>query len=734
MVNTKRIISMCMLLLLAVAAHSQQGFSISNGKVIDGKGNEFIMRGVNHPHAWYEEKIETAVADISAAGANCVRVVLANGEQWSKTDATSVRRIIDLCKEYNLVAVLEVHDCTGYGDADGHAPNAADISTATQYWVDLADVLQGEEDYVIINIANEPFGNGVEDSWWMDKHLTAIQAIREAGLTHLLMIDAPNWGQDWASIMRTNAPNLMQQSPDSNIVFSVHMYEVFDTDSEVDSYMQTFVDNNLPLVVGEFGADHKGAPVAADRILEKANELGIGYIGWSWCGNSDETAALDIIQNWDASSLSEWGELLLNSEYGIKNTAQTATVFDTEGTLTINIEGNGSVTVDDQNYSAPVVLSGPVTLEATAGEGQYFLEWTGDVESRDNPVGIRMNGDRTVTARFATPTQEMHTVTIDIEGDGLVEVNGQAYAGPMEIQDGSTVTLDAVPENQDWSFEHWSGGFSGNENPISFTLTQDTVVNALFVQGIVAGDDLIENGDFSQGEENWQFAAYEGAEATASYDSEEFKAQIQTIGSAEWHVQLQQTGILLEKGDSYVLSFDAWAEGEREIVANVSMIDSPWTSYLTSGGYNAELTTSKQSYEVEFTMTGETNENSRIEFNLGTSDIAVFIDNVKLIKQGSSSGTANRFSQRTVARNLSMHYLAGKQTAVLAFNTTRPFGKAQIRIFDLRGKVIASKRLSDISAGLNKIRLNCADIPNGTYLLNLRAGKQNYQTKLNIAK
>ena len=72
-----------------------------------------------------------------------------------RTTPTDVANIISLCKANKLICMLENHDTTGYGEQSG----AVTLDTAANYWVSIASVLKGQEDYVQINIGNEPFGN-----------------------------------------------------------------------------------------------------------------------------------------------------------------------------------------------------------------------------------------------------------------------------------------------------------------------------------------------------------------------------------------------------------------------------------------------------------------------------------------------------------------------------------------------------------------------------------------------
>lgn len=320
------------LLLATLSAYA--GFSVSGTQLLDAHGNPFVMRGVNLPHAWYTEETSQALAHISNRGANTVRVVLANGVLWSRTPASQIQDIISQAKDQNLIVVLEVHDTTGYGEQ-----HAATLDQAVDYWISISDALMGEEAYVIINIGNEPHGNGHAASTWVNDWSTAIQRMRNAGFTHTLMVDAANWGQDWEQIMLNNAQTVFNSDPLDNTIFSVHMYEVYPNDNAVNSYMSAFHSMGLHLLVGEFAADHFGSYVDAGAILARAEQYGFGYLGWSWSGNGSGLESLDIVTNF-SNNLSPWGELLFNSSNGITNTSQLATVYtdgDTGGS-----DGGGS--------------------------------------------------------------------------------------------------------------------------------------------------------------------------------------------------------------------------------------------------------------------------------------------------------------------------------------------------------------------------------------------------------
>ncbi|MCM2413898.1 cellulase family glycosylhydrolase [Streptomyces sp. RKAG290] len=302
------------------ASPAATGLHISNGRLLEGNGDDFVMRGVNHAHAWYPGETQS-LADIKTTGANTVRVVLSDGYRWSRNSPEDVAAVIAQCKANRLICVLEVHDTTGYGEDSA----AGTLDHAAEYWISLKDVLAGQEGYVVINIGNEPWGN-TDPAGWTAPTTAAIKKLRAAGLAHTIMVDAPNWGQDWQGVMRDNAQAVYDADTTGNLIFSIHMYSVYNTAGKVTDYLHAFVDAGLPLVIGEFGgpADQYGDP-DEDTMMATAEQLKLGYIAWSWSGNTDPI--LDLTIDFDPTRLSSWGERIFHGANGIAQTSREATVF-----------------------------------------------------------------------------------------------------------------------------------------------------------------------------------------------------------------------------------------------------------------------------------------------------------------------------------------------------------------------------------------------------------------------
>lgn len=306
----------------AQAATAPVGLHVSGTQLLERNGTPFVERGVSHAHTWYTSQTATAIPAIRAAGANALRVVLSDGHRWTKNDATDVANVISLCKANHLICMLEDHDTTGYGEEGA----ASSLDMAADYWISLASVLKGQEDYIQINIGNEPFGNNdTANASWASSTIAAIKKLRAAGFHHNLVVDGPAWGQDWKNIMRDSAASIEAADPDANTLFSIHMYDVYSSASTITSYLDAFKAAGLPLIIGELGWRATSSNVDTDTAMAEAVKRGIGYLGWSWSGNTDPI--LDMTTSFDPTRLTAWGTRIFQGVNGIVATARTATVY-----------------------------------------------------------------------------------------------------------------------------------------------------------------------------------------------------------------------------------------------------------------------------------------------------------------------------------------------------------------------------------------------------------------------
>ncbi len=152
--------------------------------------------------------------------------------------------------------------------------------------------------------------------------------------------------------------------------------------------------------------------------------------------------------------------------------------------------------------------------------------------------------------------------------------------------------------------------------------------------------NYVINGDFSvvedlsQEDSNWQLLLAGAGEATANMADNALHVTTTEAGELNYSVQVVQANLPLGKGMKYELSYDAYADEARTMITGISAPDKGYIRYLNDT--TVELTTEKQTYRHVFDMTGDSDANSRLEFNLGNqgSTAAVHISNVRLKKTG----------------------------------------------------------------------------------------------------
>jgi mannan endo-1,4-beta-mannosidase len=306
-------------------------FYIQNGRLFDKRGNLFIARGVNNTHNYYPEEAFDSLPHIKNLGFNIVRIVWCADTVVRKGRCdlkdihplSALERILRRLKELKLIGILNLQNATG-------SSNLNDLSQLVDWYVrpEVVDLLNDYQDILLLNIANEWFPETDDpENAYRNHYLQQIPRLRDAGLPHVLIIDARGWAQQFSSIPE-NYPAF--QAIDQNILMSVHMFEQFSNPDKVKNDLKSARRLRIPLIIGEFNCVHyPGQPIACDTIMEESNDPSnpIGYLAWSFSGNSNPLEPLDIVQYSDWKTLSKVGHKIVNHPFGVKATAKPAELF-----------------------------------------------------------------------------------------------------------------------------------------------------------------------------------------------------------------------------------------------------------------------------------------------------------------------------------------------------------------------------------------------------------------------
>ncbi|WP_342481974.1 cellulase family glycosylhydrolase [Paenibacillus sp. FSL L8-0340] len=406
------------------ASATNQGFYINGTTLYDANGIPFVMRGVNHAYTWYKGQESVAIPAIAKTGANTIRVVLSDGQQWSKDSLAALQNLITLCEQNKLVVVVEVHDGTG-------SDSEAVLNNIANYWIEMKSALIGKEKTVILNIANEWYGTW-DGANWAKGYASVIPKLRNAGIKNTIMVDGAGWGQYPQSIVDYGT-QVFNADPLKNTLFSIHMYEYAGGNAAtVKSNIDNVLNKNLALVIGEFGIKHTNGDVDEATIMSYSQQKGVGYLGWSWKGNGTGLEYLDMSNDWAGTSYTEQGNAIINGPNGIKATSKLSTVF--EGTS------------DNQVPTTPSNLSGTSPTYSTV-----VLTWTGSTDNvgvagyniyRDGTlVNISPATNYTVTGLKANTTYAFTVKAIDAAGN----LSAASNAVSIKTADSNDKTAPTAP-------------------------------------------------------------------------------------------------------------------------------------------------------------------------------------------------------------------------------------------------------------------------------------------------
>ena len=296
---------------------------VESGTIVSATGTPFVMRGINLQYGDDPTNRLAMIDEIADTGANAIRL-----ELRSSTTAAQLRAALDEIVARGLVAVVMYWetDVTCQADTKG-------FETAMTRWTDTWKSVLGDAKYkanLILNIANEWGDVDTQDTYGAT-YRDAITQLRAAGYQFPLMIDAAHCGQQYSVFTNGGATRLAQTDPYRNVIFSTHAYWSYQTPALIDAAISAVQGQGLAFVWGEFGqaAFQASTGNATDHryLIRRAEDLGIGYLAWSWYGNGDDAKALDMRQAGATPSLTSYGQEVVEGGSSFKGIRATAVLL-----------------------------------------------------------------------------------------------------------------------------------------------------------------------------------------------------------------------------------------------------------------------------------------------------------------------------------------------------------------------------------------------------------------------
>jgi beta-glucanase (GH16 family) len=209
---------------------------------------------------------------------------------------------------------------------------------------------------------------------------------------------------------------------------------------------------------------------------------------------------------------------------------------------------------------------------------------------------------------------------------GKIEVSPKLDFYPENTE----VTITAIPDSG-YSFKAWE--YQSGANPYKFVINKNTTVTPVFYNQ----KELLSNGEFDK---NWYPRTFhvenrQNLSYTSSIVDSTFVINITKTTGTDWHLGFQESGLSLKKAN-YKLTFDAWADQQKQLHITVSKNYDDWSAHILR---NINITSTRKKYELILNMPVQ-DENVRLYFGIGRFLGKFYIDNISLmqIEEGTSTG------------------------------------------------------------------------------------------------
>lgn len=271
-----------------------------------------------------------------------------------------------------------------------------------------------------------------------------------------------------------------------------------------------------------------------------------------------------------------------------------------------------------------------------------------DCGTEDWHVQLKQNDVRLVQGRWYRLTLDARstvnrTITCVMQKNGTNDDNWTPYSSTMKMAVGnswntySTVfRMDAATDNAA-VFNVSMGAVDGVRVAAAHEVDLRNIKLELLPENFtdsLKGSNLIGNGNFAYGNILWEGSVVNPGQAAVSFDGNKATFAITNPGTEDWHVQLKQQGITLEKNTAYRLYFNVSSSVARTI--KVGFMDTGYVNWY--GGADLHPTADTQLAVVDFYNTIATDSNAVMMISMGqiageyTPGSVITLSDFKLVK------------------------------------------------------------------------------------------------------
>jgi hypothetical protein len=250
------------------------------------------------------------------------------------------------------------------------------------------------------------------------------------------------------------------------------------------------------------------------------------------------------------------------------------------------------------------------------------------------------------------------------------------------------------------------------------------------------GKNILSNSDFDTGVSAWTFFTDGvGSMALVSPGYDDNQAIRLTITQSGTNTQFYQSGISLETGAKYRLSFAAYSSSGDGLDVVLQQHGAPYSNY----GLNTHITLSKTwaLHSVDFPCPIQNNvSDGRLMFWLvpySRNGDEYWIDRIVLEKIGSAS-TEPTSAGAPVTYQLQQNFPNPFNPSTTIQYSTPSEGKVVLSVFNVLGEKVSTLVDEEQAEGVHIVHFDAKDMPTGVYFYRLEAGRFRETRKMLLMK
>ncbi|MGA2143323.1 MAG: glycoside hydrolase family 5 protein [Brevinematales bacterium] len=266
-----------------------------------------------------------------------------------------IDRVIELCRKYNIFAILDMHSSPGGQNPDSHGGGETGVSSfwkdalsrerIIKLWGYIAEKYKNEPVIAGFDILNEPAFVSDIDAF-NDFFEGVIRKIREIDNNHIIFLEGDDWAKEFGIFKNLGGD---QQAISFHFYPAQHVYmsgEPGKRKAELENKLSYFLGlrekTGMPLWVGETGGYFsRGMLLEGLALIKECIDLfekyGISWTYWSY----KDTGAMGLVYPKNDTKWMAWTRKIRDQKRGLTKTNITGEIFKI-------LEEKFSYNIDDQ--------------------------------------------------------------------------------------------------------------------------------------------------------------------------------------------------------------------------------------------------------------------------------------------------------------------------------------------------------------------------------------------------